>query len=144
MELSFFVLFFSLLMGGITGTLASQNNRNFRFWFYLGVLFPLITLLVLLLLPPKAPETLEKQVDQDTGNHQPEITQPTPEKQSTSQRSLYGNFWYYLESDDQKKGPFVLDSMKSLLKKGALTGKNYVWSPGMKKWEKIDNLSIFS
>ena len=151
MELSFFVLLFSLLMGGITGTLASQNNRSFRFWFYMGVLFPLITLLILLLLPPLeevGPTPTAATEKNNAATHDMNGEDPTnntsPIEPKNQRKDHQGRFWYYLLPNEQSKGPFLVNAIKSLIQTGDLTSDDYVWSPGMEKWEKIANLTIFT
>ena len=49
--------------------------------------------------------------------------------------------WYYAKSgSSQKEGPIAENDLKSIISIGQLTGRDLVWSEGMKNWATIDQV----
>lgn len=46
--------------------------------------------------------------------------------------------WYYVENNDSK-GPFSLEEMKSMISRGVLNNDSFVWKTGMQDWVRLKN-----
>lgn len=114
-----------ILVGWACSLIAEKKGRDPIVWFYLGVFFSFIALLILYFLPAyKKPKTSPKPEPID---HKEPIT---------------NECWFYLNQDHDQVGPVPLQQLKSLWKEGILGSESYVWSEGMKKWDRIISLSL--
>lgn len=49
--------------------------------------------------------------------------------------------WYYVENNDSK-GPFSLEEMKSMISRGVLNNDSFVWKTGMQDWVRLKNTEL--
>lgn len=49
--------------------------------------------------------------------------------------------WYYVENNDSK-GPFSLEEMKSMISRGELNNDSFVWKTGMQDWVRLKNTEL--
>lgn len=139
MKLPLFVeIVIPLLMGGIAAYIAKNRGRNPVVWFFVGVIFGLLGIIVLFLLPKvepipsnffgvrhgKDPHTIEVAVT--------EVPNPIFE--------LRQKEWYWLDADHKQLGPISFVELQDLWKKGTVTAKSYVWSAGMEQWRQIEEI----
>lgn len=131
----------STIFAFICAYYAEKKGRYPLGWFILGFFFALISLIVLFFLPP-----LKKE---DAG--QPAETQPLGSSQAKEElkeslpppfdRSKEENrLWYYLDQNHEQIGPVSLIALRELWDRGLLELNSYVWSEGMEKWERVDQL----
>jgi hypothetical protein len=115
-----------------------------HYWLYqllLGFVFGVLSLIVLLLLPPV------RQADEGIGMKE-ELPAPRPasstlEPAQEPQRISYQEeekLWYYLDQNHQQYGPISLIGLRELWNTGKVELTSYVWTEGMEKWEKVESL----
>lgn len=120
---------------------AEKKARNPIIWFILGFLFSFYALVVLFFLSSIKNEE-EKQ---------PTMTILPPDPDLKDKETIYplstfekykeeNQLWFYLDEDHQQTGPVSLIALRDLWNRGLLLINQYVWSEGMTKWEKIQDL----
>ena len=116
----------TLAIGAVFGAACSyyakQRGRDATTWFFIGLFFGLIALILLFILPNKkaAEEAPAPIVEILT----PKINTPTL-------------FWYYLDAGNNQFGPMSFDALQAAAKDNKVTDQTYVWN------EKMDNWKIF-
>ena len=65
----------------------------------------------------------------------------TPPKIDEKVNEEENKLWYYLDRDHQQMGPVSVIALRELWNRGELEMNQYVWSSGMDKWEKVEDLS---
>lgn len=133
--LSFILL---LVIAGLTAYYADRKGRNAFLWFVIGVLLGVIAPIILYFLPsPKAEEP-----NKPSGVVYPPAP-PSDEKQSVEQSVMpleNDRLWYYLDGNHQQYGPVSVIALKDLWDTGTLDLNSFVWTEGMEKWDRVDNL----
>lgn len=137
------LLSFILLLLIATGTAyyAASKRRNPFIWFALGLLLGIFAPVILLFLSKGKEEgngfpTMTISKPDPATQHVPHV--PTQEELERQQEE--NRLWYYLDTDHKQIGPVSIVAIKELWNRGKLDLNQYVWSEGMEKWEKIDNL----
>ena len=51
------------------------------------------------------------------------------------------SIWYYVENNDTK-GPFTEEEMKTFIDDGTINGNSYVWKAGMEDWKKLKDTEL--
>lgn len=118
--ISFIIL---LIIAGFTAYYADKKGRSPVGWFVLSVLIGFIAPLILYFLPSLRGE-------------KPTTPPPPPSNVPLQDDKL----WYYLDEHHKQYGPLSIIGLKELWDTGKLELSSYVWSEGMEKWEKVDNL----
>lgn len=131
--ISFFIF---LLFGGICSYVAKQKGRDPVAWYILGMLFCLLSLIVLLLLPPLKPFKVNEEVEENEDHKLSGI-----KFEIQSETSFQQNEWFYIGEDKQPKGPVAFNFLKSLWKEGQIGSSSFVWTEGMLQWKRIKELS---
>ena len=139
MLLSFILL---LIIASFTSYYARRKGRNPLLWFVAGLLLGILAPLILLF--------LSKVKQQGDGLPTMSVSQPDPALVQTPSVSVSpedalrqheeNKLWYYLDQDHQQIGPVSMIALRELWNRGKLDLNQYVWSEGMEKWEKVDNL----
>jgi hypothetical protein len=142
MLLSFILL---LIIASFTAYYANRKGRNPLLWFIIGVLLGIFAPLILMFFPTVKNER--------SGNGIPTMTvsKPDPSLEHLPQsfpseaefklQEEESKLWYYLDQNHQQVGPVSIIALRELWKRGKLELNSYVWSEGMAKWEKVDDLS---
>ncbi len=137
------ILFFILLLpiAGAAAYYAKRKGRNPLFWFVIGVLLGIFSLLILWLLPH-----VSSNQDQE-GEARPTMTVSNPDPSlhhSTSVEIVRpleeDKLWYYLDQHHQQMGPVSIVALRELWNRGQLDLESYVWAEGMAQWQKVDHL----
>jgi hypothetical protein len=55
-----------------------------------------------------------------------------------------GKEWFYLDTEQQQRGPIPFEKLKSVWNEGGLHPATYVWSEGMENWKKVEELPGFT
>ena len=118
-----------LLIGGWTSYLAGYRGRDTRIWFAVGFFFGLLGLLALFIMPDLSKKQEESSIEVDV---EPVI--PYAEM----------NQWFYLDSDDQQKGPVDYSFLKGLFEDKKISSTSYVWCEGMEEWKTIEECKLFT
>ncbi len=141
----FFGFIFSVLWAFISAYYAEKKGRSSLGWFVLGFIFTFLALIVLYFLPPvKKDEEISplvnKPINSATESYpssSPSTLLPPPFEASPEENVL----WFYLDLDHKQIGPVSVIALRELWNRGDLLLNSYVWTEGMEKWEKIDQLS---
>lgn len=134
MLLSFFLL---LIIACFTSYYASKKGKNPMLWFVLGLLLGAIAPLILLFLP-KVKKEGDDLPTMTLSQPDPTISRLPPPPLSTKEEE--NKLWYYLDQDHIQIGPVSAFALRELWNRGQLDLNSYVWSEGMEKWEKVENL----
>lgn len=137
--LSFILL---LVIASLTSYYAIRKGRNPIVWFVLGLLLGIFAPLILLFLSKVKPEgnglpTMTVSQPDPSLAHLPH---PPPSPEEVTRLQEENKLWYYLDQDHQQIGPVSVVGLRELWNRGKLDLNQYVWSEGMEKWEKVDNL----
>ena len=118
-----------LTMGYLTSRLALKKGRDGGVWFFLGVVFGLLALLILAFLPPKRVLAVASAPSMPAAS--PQLQEETPP--STT-------LWYYLNKERQQQGPMSLYALQEAWADDLMTDQTYVWNETMENWEKLEAL----
>lgn len=134
---------FLLIVGSFTAYYANQKGRNPSLWFFIGIMISFFAPLILWFLP-----SIKNDSDVAVG---PSMTVLNPDPFPTQKKEKSGeeegrspdeenHLWYYLDEDDEQMGPVSLLALRELWNRGELELSSYVWSGGMEKWKKVEEL----
>jgi hypothetical protein len=132
-----------LIVASFTAYYANRKGRNPLLWFILGVLLGIFAPLILMFF------SSIKNGRSDNGLPTMTVSKPDPSLQHlplapTSEelkQQEENKLWYYLDQNHQQMGPVSIIALRELWNRGQLELNSYVWTDGMEKWEKVDNLS---
>jgi hypothetical protein len=133
--------FLAIVIGLITGYLASYRGRNPYVWFFVGVFFGMIGLLFLFLLPAVNDDEIKSDEEIKSGELGEAVLNNTEEKLGLEQEELLKSQWYYLDSEHKQSSALSFDDLKNFWVKGIVKDVTYVWREGMEDWKKIHELS---
>lgn len=123
---------FLLTLAALTGYLAKRRGRDPVGWFLISLLVGAFALLILFILPDKAEENgSELETDEDrllTGT------------QGAMEASVFAKDWYYLDKLHTQQGPVSFEQMQRANQEGIIEGSTYVWSEGMPRWFRVEEL----
>jgi hypothetical protein len=142
-----------LVIASLTSYYADKKGRNSTAWFVLTLLFGPLVSIVLLFLPSlnKSQGDLQQRPPKNPINNLENYSktslaslnsQSSSEDQASQQLSFLkeDKLWYYLDEEHQQYGPISLIGLKELWNTGRVRLATYVWSEGMDKWKKIEEL----
>jgi apolipoprotein N-acyltransferase len=129
--LSFILL---LVISGLTAYYAERKGRSAAAWFVIGLLISFFAPLVLFFMPSLKDQSNETLPLSSRNQIAPP---PVPARKVMNEDKL----WYYLDLNHEQYGPVSLFALKELWDTGRLELGSYVWSEGMEKWEKVEDLS---
>lgn len=116
---------------------ANLRGRDPYFWFLMGVLFGALALIVLFFLP----DLSKQKQDQTSSTTIIEEAAPlidTPEK---IDHSYLVKDWFYLDDSANQHGPMRFEELKSLWMEDKIQATTFVWSEGMEKWLRIEEMN---
>lgn len=129
---SFLQIFFLCFILGLgTASLAKVRGRNQTIWFFLGMCFGLVGMLVLYLLPSHKP-LKEPAVA---------VAAPVAAEPSTVVIAEPPAEWFFVDKARQQQGPVQLSHLKSKMADKTIDSLTYVWRAGMDNWKKIKDIS---
>ncbi len=76
--------------------------------------------------------SISEQSDNTNDSLTPKVNQDINEKISVSK--------YYVSRGGKQYGPFSESKMRELIQKGNVVSSDYVWTDGMKTWDKAGNI----
>ena len=131
----FLSILIALFLGFVSATCATQRGRNPTNWFFIGSFFGIFGLMALFLMKPLSVPEQPDTESEDAANAF-DWTEEEPVYSSD-------NEWFYLEENNEQKGPVPFNEVQALFEQGALTAETYVWSEGMEDWLKIKEIDLF-
>ena len=152
-----FLAFVCAIQGALSAHFAQRRGRDPLIWFFLGILFGLIALIVLFYLPPATAEKpvgpvetsgsfSDAKMDAATSwanslpaDDEEEQAILAPEDIPIAQRD-----WFYLDTNRQQQGPVPLADLLQALKQGELNAESYLWSEGMDDWKRAKEIEGMS
>jgi hypothetical protein len=137
MILSFALL---LIIASFTAYYANRKGRNALLWFIIGVLLGVFAPLILLFFPSVTNEESKNGILAKTISSSDPSPESIHDTDELKQKEEENKLWYYLDQNHQQMGPVSVIALRELWKRGLLELNYYVWSDGMEKWEKVDNL----
>lgn len=126
----FTFLLLCALIGISCGRLARIRGRNPKTWFWIGFVFGILGLIVLLFLP------LPTKKKRSTAKIRP--TPPIPLLLKTKDPTHTQKLWYYLDQEQNPLGPMSLNALTRAWEEKKIDSSTYVWN------ELMDNWQIFS
>lgn len=127
--------YLSLMLGVVAGLIgayyARERGRRPEVWFFVGLLFGLLGLLVLFLLPRFDEEG--GQQEQLAGVEQTPVSEvPDPRFQD----------WFFLDDRRCQQGPVPFRQLIGAWRDRVIHQESYVWTEGMPTWEPIRQLPL--
>jgi len=104
--------------------IARKKNRSTSIWFFLGLFFGLIALVIVYFLKPLKI-----------------ITKKTPSALIPVFKD--NNYWYYLDDERKQIGPMSLKGLFDNYLMGKISESTFVWNDTMENWEKLKEVSAF-
>jgi len=133
-------------MAGLTAYYANRMGKNPLLWFVISLLLGIFSPLILFLFSSIKPKEGGRQTPSMTASN-PDLSAPNLSQSSKNEVNFPSDFsseekrvWYYLDQEHQQVGPVSLSVLRNRWKCGELKLSSYVWSEGMKEWEKVENL----
>lgn len=129
---------------------AEKKGRSNLGWFILGFTFAIFALVVLYFLPPLKEEKLINEEREKENLNEEEIVLESSNTEAVSsslplpfetQPDLVNQLWFYLDKDHQQIGPVSFIALKEEWRQGLINLHSYVWSEGMEKWQRVDELA---
>ena len=128
------ILLISVACGIATAALAYRYKKDPLLWFFVGGFFGLpgviLTALYLLI--------FEKKPEMALATSQGTV-QTTSRGADVSIKTDVD--WYYLTPDEETKGPYTFDKMKSLFQQKTLSEFTLVWNESLEDWSTIASLT---
>ncbi len=111
--------------GILSSKIARKKNRNIFYWFFLGLFFGLLGLIIIYFLKPL------KDMNQNV------INQNQPLSLTDN------NYWYYLDIDKNQIGPVSIKLLFDNYLEGKISDNTFVWNDTMQNWMKLKEVPIF-
>jgi hypothetical protein len=128
----------SLIISGFTAYYAEKKGRNPFAWFVIALFISFLAPIILYFLPPLKDQKNEV-ADLSIEKATTPVLVVTPSK-SIEEMPSGEKLWHYLDENHTQYGPVSIIALKELFDKGKLGLNSYVWSAGMEKWEKVNDL----
>jgi len=129
MTFSPWVLLFSSLFGVMAAFFAHSRGKNPYLWFVVGFLFGMLGVVALFL-----PFTTKRK---------PVRRQQRPQAPRPPEQRLVGPsncFWYYLDEQQQQKGPMSFQAITKAWKRGEILPDTFVWHEELPEWKPLQGL----
>ena len=106
-----------VLIGTLTSRLAKQKGRDPVMWFWFGVMFGLIAVLILYFLKEEK---------------EPELASPKVEMDSSG-------IWFILDKETPL-GPFSFEDIQKKFQEGTFTMSSYLWHEQWSDWKRASDV----
>lgn len=129
-----------IVIGLICGyTAKTYKNRSHKTWFFLGLFFGLLALIVLLALPKKElKEVTTPSFAKTPLKTNDYIATETPPK--TKALPMISLSWYYLTTEQEQQGPMSFKKLKNAFLDEKINESNYVWNESLEDWKTLTEL----
>lgn len=142
----FLSLFIYLSIAFYTAHYARMHGKNPLLWFIIAILLGFLAPLILLFLT-RGVNGVDRTGRMDRDGY-PTMTVSSPDPSVEREAVLPEHvllpeeekLWYYLDQNHQQIGPVSVVALRELWNRGLLELNQYVWSEGMKDWEKVEQL----
>ncbi len=132
-----------ILTGALTSYIAYKRDRNPTLWFFVGLLFGWIGLLVIFFLPSQEDIAKYRQKIVDNERARQKRNKEQKEAQITLEIKIPAfadKEWYYLDKSFTQQGPVSFLLIQGSYDKREIVGETYVWYTGMAEWQKLASL----
>ena len=132
------------LMGALTSYVAYKRGRNPTLWFFIGLLFGWIGLVVIFFLPRQEDIAKRRQemIDRESAKEREKTgQQETPVTLEIKTPLFADKEWYYLDKSFAQQGPVSFLLIQGSYDKREIDPETYVWYTGMAEWKKLADLS---
>ncbi len=117
---------FGLLFCAINSSkIAYKKNRDTETWFWLGLYFGIIALIIIYFLKPLKIIKKTKNISINSLNNKFAVLKAD------------NNYWYYLDNEKKQIGPMSLSKLYDSYLKGIVSSYTYVWNDTMDNWKKL-------
>jgi len=116
-------------LGLACSKIARRKNRNSSIWFFLGLSFGIIALIIVYFLKP---------IKIIAKKNQNPLSQT-----SLSPVFKDNNYWYYLDNERKQIGPMSLKRLFDNYLMGKISDTTFVWNDTMETWKKLKEVSAF-
>lgn len=126
-----------VFFGAISAYLAKKRGRDPVAWYVMGMLLGIFAPLILLILKPLIPSDAAPSPTTPEENENYKLAQVNF---SNLIRDYSSKEWFYLGIDCTPQGPYAFDALKSHWQEGKIAARTFVWTEGMAKWQRIQEL----
>ncbi|ANH78731.1 DUF4339 domain-containing protein [Candidatus Chlamydia sanziniae] len=152
LPISFFLFYF--ILGCLSAYIARKKNRNVVGWFFAGVFFGFIGIIILLFLSSLPENNLnssqtslpDNSVFLDNFKEVKKATEVIPSG-DLQQVAIDTEKWFYLDKEHHNVGPISLEDLFVFLRNTELHAKEntspqeiWIWKKGMHNWERAKNI----
>lgn len=110
---------------------ANKEGRNPYLWFFLGIIFGVSSLVILLFFHYK------------TKRKKSLIIQEAISSLNRQIQLRDSKFWYYLNKEDKQVGPMSSTKLHSLFKDGTIIESTYIWNEEFDDWKFLKDTEIY-
>lgn len=122
-----------LVMGAISAYMAKSRGKNPYLWFFLGSLFGIFGLMLLVFSSKPAPKAAQKG---EVGSS------PTIDITPAIDPEHQNKLWHYLEPDNTQHGPMSFDALSRALMEGKISKNTLVWSENLEGWKPLGEILV--
>ena len=134
---------FVLLIAGITAYYARTKGRNPVLWFFITIFLGILAPILIFFLSLVNNDKKEDYPTMTRSNPDPALEHlaipPMPALEAKVEEDE-NKLWYYLDENHEQIGPVSVIALKELWNRGQLELRSYVWTTGMPKWERVDDM----
>lgn len=126
-----------LIFAILSSYLAKQRGRDPIAWFMIGLFLGIFGPILLLLLPALTNENGEPLADLEEN----EDVKLANIHENHSGLHFSNKEWFYV--DRKQEGPVQFEYLQRIWREGRISKNSFVWSEGMPKWQKIQEIPDF-
>lgn len=122
--MSLLVIISWFLMGALCAYYGRERGRNPYIWFFVGLLFGILGLILLFIMPNL------------------KVTQPVkePPKLEPPKLNIDAMYWYYLDEENNQLGPMSQSAFDLARTDGKVVSQTFVWNTQMDQWKKLEEI----
>lgn len=94
-----------------------------------------------IIVPVAVVDKTDKESKVDTNNVEETLDTTNEESVNENESTTSVKEWYYVSNNDSK-GSFSIDEMKTKITSGEINGSTLVWKASMKDWERLENTEL--
>jgi len=129
------IILFWMALGGVSAYYAKERGRNPYVWFFVGLIFGILGLILLFILPKRGIQDFAKKKEpvEESIDILP-VQKETPAYQK--------KFWYYLDENNNQCGPMSFEKLKTFFQEGKITSSTYTWYEELEQWKPLKEIVV--
>ncbi len=135
-------LFVQISFALISSFVAYKRSRSPYIWFWAGLFFSFIALIVLLILPP-LDERKENNSELVEDLKEIQELETIEEDQEKLPSDADNRLWYYLDENGKQIGPMTLQALINEWSDKKIKENTFVWNEEMPDWKPLSETSDF-